>query len=599
MSPDWVIATFQVPVFFVDCILNFWRCANFQVERHERKTHDNLKDRRKKMTTGIPALENQAEDASAEEGGRKDVEPLTSNVKPNRSRLFAFLIPAFIVTLLAYIPAVLLLAYRTSAGKAFIEQRAWQIGLGYGALVVVFGVWIWFLGTTAQKRDAVIFFVVISLLLVAIGMVLLFPLNKQVLVFRAVFLAVVCLLPALIYYLFITTRKVGIFNDYFINLWRLGLLKPHPVAPGGTPADAESECRLRRLNYVHKFESLYGPVPTNLEQALMGNGNPLAVLVKPDFRRSAALGIAEIFTVHTAIPVILATVLIFLGWLIALPPIGFNVPQSEFWKIAFDVNQSPITYAFLGAYFYCLQMLFRRFLLEDLRKSAYVAVSLRIILAVIGTWAAITAISAIKVVDPNYLVVVGFVIGVFPLIVWQFIQGAFKSLLGTLRLSIVLPSLESALPVSDLDGLTTWHQARLQEEDIENVPNMASADIVDLMIGTRFSPERIISWVDQAILYTHLGPEGKSSPSQRDQLRRQGIQTATALIEAFEKAQAPGRSDNKTVEEILSTASGSHVRCLIDAIKTEPNLDLIWKWRGITRDESTDRNAIETNEKAA
>ncbi len=108
------------------------------------------------------------------------------------------------------------------------------------------------------------------------------------------------------------------------------------------------------------------------------------------------------------------------------------------------------------------------------------------------------------------LLLIGFVIGVFPRIAWQFVQGAFKALMRMLRLSDkILPSMESELPVSDLDGLTVWHEARLEEEDIENIPNMATTEIVDLMLRTRFPPDRIIDWVDQAILLTHLGPIGR------------------------------------------------------------------------------------------
>jgi hypothetical protein len=47
----------------------------------------------------------------------------------------------------------------------------------------------------------------------------------------------------------------------------------------------------------------------------------------------------------------------------------------------------------------------------------------------------------------------------------------------------------SRLPLSDLDGLTVWHEARLEEEDIENIPNMANADLVELLLNTRLSPE--------------------------------------------------------------------------------------------------------------
>jgi hypothetical protein len=50
-----------------------------------------------------------------------------------------------------------------------------------------------------------------------------------------------------------------------------------------------------------------------------------------------------------------------------------------------------------------------------------------------------------------------------------------------------------------------WHEARFEEEDIENVANMASTDIVELLLNARMPPNRIIDWVDEAILYTYLG----------------------------------------------------------------------------------------------
>jgi hypothetical protein len=371
-------------------------------------------------------------------------------------------------------------------------------------------------------------------------------------------------------------------NDYFLNLARLGLLRRQPQTDGDRAA-----CRVRVLNYLQKFEALYGPLPPELENSLAQSDDPLAVLITPAWRRSFSSGIVKIFTAETAIPVVLATVLTAVGWLLALPPSGVDAwvstASGSLWTNVFIIQETPVIYAFLGAYFFSLQMLFRRYVREDLRKSAYLAVALRIVLAVIGTWAAVTAITSIRSVDPNSksLLVIGFVIGVFPRIAWQFIQGATKALMRKLSMSGVLPSMESRLPLSDLDGLTVWHEARLEEEDIENVPNMASAEIVDLMISTRFPPDRIIDWVDQAILFTYLGPDKTGEKSEasprRELLRQQGIRTATALIHAFDSSRE--RDDKDEVEKILSSASDSHVKTLLDAIATDSNVSLVCAWR--------------------
>ena len=60
------------------------------------------------------------------------------------------------------------------------------------------------------------------------------------------------------------------------------------------------------------------------------------------------------------------------------------------------------------------------------------------------------------------------------------------------------------LPLSRLDGLTIWHQTRLEEEDIENVYNMADTHILSLMLNTKIPANRIIGWADQASVQDKL-----------------------------------------------------------------------------------------------
>jgi hypothetical protein len=83
----------------------------------------------------------------------------------------------------------------------------------------------------------------------------------------------------------------------------------------------------------------------------------------------------------------LSTVLIALGWFVVLPPYEADaVINTSPGVQALTLTGTPVQLAFLGAYFFSLQMLFRRYVLKDLGGSAYVAVSIRIILAVIGIW---------------------------------------------------------------------------------------------------------------------------------------------------------------------------------------------------------------------
>jgi hypothetical protein len=290
--------------------------------------------------------------------------------------------------------------------------------------------------------------------------------------------------------------------------------------------------------------------------------------------RAISAGVGDVFTPETSAPLALSTMLIALGWLNILPP--FMQPKAD-WTLTFAIVSKPAHFAFLGAYFFSIQMLFRRYVLRDLRPSAYMAVTMRIVLAVVGTWV-ISAVwllfgklGFVTVVDVDTsggLDAVAFTIGVFPAIAWAYIQGLTKKLLNA---GVVVPSLKTQLPISDLDGLTVWHETRLEEEDIENVPNMATANFVDLMLNTRIPADRIIDWVDQAILYTHLGADDVAA-ARRQALRKCGIRTASAYVSAA--------TDGPTRLQ-LQTATKEEVELVSNSLETNPNLRLVQRWRMI------------------
>lgn len=215
-------------------------------------------------------------------------------------------------------------------------------------------------------------------------------------------------------------------------------------------------------------------------------------------------------------------------------------------------------------------MLFRRYVLKDLSGAAYIAISIRIVMAVIGTWAVATL--AGTHITPSLLNRMGFAFGRFPRVIWHVVATALKRAAG-----VIVPSLVSQLPLSDLDGLTVWHEARLEEEDVENIPNVATADLVDLFIDTRSAPERLIDWTDQATLFTQLGPQEKGKPDVRYALRALGIRTATSLLEA---AKVECREDRKLLNGIISPQAKNEnaIRTLAAALTTNPNLRLVQQW---------------------
>jgi hypothetical protein len=445
-------------------------------------------------------------------------------------------------------------------------------------------------GTAANRQGAALTFVVVPALLGVVIGITFTPPSWQLFAFRVGFILVAGLLPAVLYYLFIVTRKESLFNEFVVNMTQLGHLgsRRQTISRDELHIESDAERTRRVLSYLQKFEAVYGPVQDEAKEEVLQQ------------RKAIGLGrvtFTTVFASEAAVPVLIATFLMALMWVVTLPPVrspnlvaallpskivdsepAFDPGQAP-WRNALTPNLSPVTAAFLGAYFFSLQLLFRRYVRRDIRPSAYVGSVLRMLLVVIGIWV-IQWLGplVVRTETRQGLIVLAFTIGVFPRVLLQVIEAALKKLVP----SAVLPSLQSDLPISDLDGLTVWHEARLEDEDIENMPNMASADILELMLNTRFSPDRLVDWVDQAILYTALGPslDKKATNDPRLILRGHGIRTATALIEA-QRRSADLHKDVDAFEQILDGAPRRKIRSLIDAVEQNPNIPLIQAWRSV------------------
>lgn len=528
-----------------------------------------------------------------------DPQPSDKN-KPNSStmRLGSLLI-GFCFYL--FIGGVLI--WNNQTAQNFVLHYRWLlVGL---IIVMVCGliiVWVKqdLIAASAKKQIGTILFIVIPVLFTLVGTVFLLPARFQIIILRIVFLLIASLLPAVMYYLFIASRKYSLLHEYFTSLARLGLLERqmYNSIDHLSMRELEFERRMRVISYTQKFEAAYGPIPDPFIIALLNTTDPdnTDKLESSDQElQRYATGVGGYFSPETTIPVVLASLLIGLGWVLTLPPweiIEGLTTGDETGKLRHVLlpQQIPVHFAFLGAYFFSVQMLFRRFVRKDLRANAYIAIIQRILLAVIGTWIVIEVANILNFSGgvgeqrKAGLLVVGFVVGAFPPVAWQVIQSAFRTVTGA---RFFVPSLRTAMPVSDLDGLTVWHQARLEEEDIENVPNMASADIVDLMLDTRIPPERIIDWVDQAILHTQLGNSSDKtnsiessdniSESDRVLLRDHGIRNASSLIAAYQKSEE--RQDLDQFETIIPSIGRSRMRSLVDTLTNNTNLALVQRWR--------------------
>lgn len=371
------------------------------------------------------------------------------------------------------------------------------------------------------------------------------------------------LLPASLYLQFMAVRGPTLWEEFTDNLYRLQLDDPAslPRPPSNCryystwlTARAARAAPPAKTLYQKKFEGVFGAIPCDDESRPPLHTEKLA-------------------------PVIMATILFSVAWVIVVMPAPLfgltlfgHVPQGAESPV---IPLGTLRFGFLGAYFYAVQMLVRRYFQNDLKASAYHNATMRIVTVALLVWTVDLGLA-----DQRYEVrwSLAFVIGVFPDVGWKALQTAVK-----MPLRVLVPSLRQPYPLSDLDGLNVWYEARLLEEGIEDMQNLATCNLVDVMLNTRIPVERLVDWIDQSILYLHLGRPAEGDGNPRDQLRRYGIRTATDLEDAFQPARNVADEVERIakLERLLTTGPDepSVLRTLLATLGSEPNLSYVRAWR--------------------
>jgi hypothetical protein len=409
-----------------------------------------------------------------------------------------------------------------------------------------------------RATDLVLFF---SLVLgIALSAVFFAPAEEEM-IFKIVVVVLFALLPALIYLQFVSERIHAVWDEYVINLFQLSIDDPAnlPEPPAYSEYHPEWVKKRggenRRTLYQLKFEGLFGQV---------------------DRERGSRL------RSQNAVPVAVATFIMAIGWVFVASPESiwnrsFGVPASFVPSGLPPFPMESVRFAFLGAYFYILQMIVRRYFQGDLKPNAYLHATMRVIMSVLLVWT----------IDPLLVdrsqaqrSAVAFVIGVFPMAGWQLLTSLIAK-----SAHWALPSLTPDHPLDGIEGLNVWYQSRLLELGIEDMQNLAHASFVELMLNTRIPIGRLVDWVDQAILMLHidgkhrLGPNGETD---LETLRRYGIRNATSFEEALGHDAEGGRKGETggELDNLLNAAGEPSVVRVIDrAMRRERNLKFVRAWK--------------------
>ena len=376
-------------------------------------------------------------------------------------------------------------------------------------------------------------------------------------------------LPGWLYVRFLDLRAKALWSEYVLNLHRLGWDQPwHLPAPpvaSGFYREWEKGPHGRSADniYRQKFEAYYG-------------------------RQITSSGPDENYSVRSEslFPVFLATAVFAVGWAAVLWDTRFVTDPSGPWDV--------LKYGFLGAYAFVTSMLIRRFFQSDLRPSAYATAVYRITLVLLIVTVLHQVLGGATAVTERAELAVAFVVGFFPLVGLQALQRVTSR-----ALRWFVPPVTSEYPLDQLDGFNLWYEARLTEEGVEDMQNLTTMNLVDVILHTRVPAGRLVDWTDQAFLLTHLDRVNRSELNQlreadqpavvgqaplsgaqaRLNLRRVGIRTATDLLKAFSVEQEGGKRVFRVPDGLKPPLPADQLRLVVTVLAAEPGLAPVWNWQ--------------------
>jgi hypothetical protein len=395
--------------------------------------------------------------------------------------------------------------------------------------------------------------------------------EYQIFLLKSFVVAFLSLLPGWLYLHFIGHRGPELYDEYVLNLYRLGIddFRNLPKPPPGSSywkswrATHSRDQHLGRNVYLRKFEAVYGrsAVPDSRRK-----------LDENDSDMEKAL---ERLREDTFSPVVWCTILLAVGCSIVVQPdlVRGLRPFGSFALTGLPrVPVVALRIGFIGSYVFIIQGLVRRYFQADLKPNAYVSALLRIIV-VAGLLVALSPFLSGR--HPAEVASTAFLIGIFPELGLRLLKHAALWFGSSLNLGD-----GERLPLTDLDGINLWSRARLFEEGIEDMENLTTANLLDLMLKTHVPVGRIVDWIDQAFLYVRV-----TDKKDREKLRRLGIRAATDLDDAFSENDALDPAFRPGLLRVLNTRANvddggpSSTEGLRRSLGNEVNLLHVRRWK--------------------
>ena len=350
------------------------------------------------------------------------------------------------------------------------------------------------------------------------------------------FISIASILPALLYFLFGRLQIEKLRDNFFREVM---LLDPN--------IQTLSEARTK---YDPLLDSVYGS----------GN-SPFAILL-----------------------LFISTALLVMGWITALSPVGSVSTDTIDLVSFFTPNSTAFTLGFMGAYFFTVNMIFRRYVRSDLTPKTYAHITVRLLITLVLVWAVASLPQFTSgAVLTTGLLAVAFIIGIFPETGLALIKDYVRQITRKYQDD------DNSFPLTDMEGMNLYDRARLLEEGIENIENLAHHNLVELIARTRIPTPRLVDMFDQSLLYLNLGitrsnpdnddtekdPDGTPESQGKELLTKMksfGIRTASDLHYAVTRYRENKEDSN------LGMLPINRLEIIADTIKGDGWMNFILNW---------------------
>lgn len=179
---------------------------------------------------------------------------------------------------------------------------------------------------------------------------------------------------------------------------------------------------------------------------------------------------------------------------------------------------------FLGAYLWGLQSIFRRYAMNDLIPLAFFRFGLRMLLSsvialliyhIVGGFSLDTQTDKtdmFALTSDGVLIAMVFMVGMFPQQGIRWISNKLGMLSGNSHPAV------RKLPLTMIEGVTSYDIFRLEELGLDTCYDLSRADFIPLLLKTSYGARELIDWILQAKLCVRFG-------DSTQELRERGIRT--------------------------------------------------------------------------